>query len=201
MAATPPPPSFSATSNKYLKPSHSLLLSSKNINKIILRFNFTPKCEIRSFENHRNWTIEHVSNMNRDSILNNNNSSSLSPSSLVSASSSLSQLPMKNAKKVVLFYCAETQSLAEKIAADSDAIELRSISWGFVLFSYYFLFALFIFFFFCFSFYQCGDLFTFSINFICPILLIFSPLIELALFWLKVWNLVGNTHYSRVLPL
>lgn len=70
---------------------------------------------------------------NKDSIHNtNNNNNSSSSSSLLSASaaSSASGLQTKNAKKVVLFYCPETKALADKIAADSDAIELRSISWG-----------------------------------------------------------------------
>lgn len=35
----------------------------------------------------------------------------------------------KTSKKVCLFYCAETKALAERIAAESDAIELRSINW------------------------------------------------------------------------
>lgn len=65
--------------------------------------------------------------MNRDSVHSNNSSFS---SSLVSASSSASQLNSKNSKKVVLFYSAETKSLAYNIASESDAIELRSISWG-----------------------------------------------------------------------
>jgi hypothetical protein len=151
MAATPPLPPFPATSTKSLKqhkPYHSpLLLSSNN------RSNFITSCEIRrSFENHRNWTIEHFSN-NRDSI-HSNNSNSFS-SSLVSATAS--QLPMKNSKKVVLFYSAETKSLAYNIASESDAIELRSISWGFVSFlDTKFLFQFFN---------QCGSLFSFFINF------------------------------------
>ncbi|GAU33831.1 hypothetical protein TSUD_221690 [Trifolium subterraneum] len=126
MAATPPLPPFPATSTKSLKqhkPSHSpLFLSSKN------RSNFITSCEIRrSFENNRNWTIEHFSNMNNRDSIHSNNSNSFS-SSLVSATAS--QLPMKNSKKVVLFYSAETKSLAYNIASESDAIELRSISWG-----------------------------------------------------------------------
>lgn len=134
MAATPPPPSFSVAPNKSLKPrhSHSPLLQNRFCSNSSLR------CEIRSFENHRNWTIEHVSDMNKDSTIlsnNNNNNSSSSASSLVSsAAASASQLSTKNAKRVVLFYCAETKSLADKIAAQSDTIELRTISWGFVSF-------------------------------------------------------------------
>ncbi|AES96105.1 putative ribose-phosphate diphosphokinase [Medicago truncatula] len=121
MAVMPLPPPFPATSTKLLKLptlSHSSLFRS----------NFITKCEIRSFENHRNWTIEHFSNMNNNNNNNNNNNSSFS-SSLVSASSA-SQHAMKNSKKVVLFYSAETKSLAYNIASESDAIELRSISWG-----------------------------------------------------------------------
>ncbi|KAK2427971.1 ribose phosphate diphosphokinase subunit prs3 [Trifolium repens] len=126
MAATPSLPPFPATSTKSLKqhkPYHSpLLFSSKN------RSNFITSCEIRrSFENNRNWTIEHFSNMNNRDSIHSNNSNSFS-SSLVSATAS--QLPMKNSKKVVLFYSAETKSLAYNIASESDAIELRSISWG-----------------------------------------------------------------------
>lgn len=32
-------------------------------------------------------------------------------------------------KKVCLFYCSETEDLARRIAAESDAVELRSITW------------------------------------------------------------------------
>lgn len=127
MAATPPVPSFPET-NKFLKQrvilSHSPHLLSSNF-----RYSFSAKC---SFENHRNSTIEHFSTMSRESIHNNSTNSSFS-SSLVSASSSGSQINSKHSKKVVLFYSAETKSLAYNIASESDAIELRSISWGFVI--------------------------------------------------------------------
>ncbi|KAL0297013.1 UNVERIFIED_CONTAM: Ribose-phosphate pyrophosphokinase, mitochondrial [Sesamum radiatum] len=36
---------------------------------------------------------------------------------------------LKNSKRICLFYCSEMKDLAERIAAESDAIELRSISW------------------------------------------------------------------------
>lgn len=42
---------------------------------------------------------------------------------------SLDSSSTRNSKKVCLFYCAEMKALAERIAAESDAIELRSISW------------------------------------------------------------------------
>lgn len=35
----------------------------------------------------------------------------------------------KNSKRVCLFYCDEMKDLAERIASQSDAIELRSITW------------------------------------------------------------------------
>ncbi|KHN00385.1 Ribose-phosphate pyrophosphokinase 3, mitochondrial [Glycine soja] len=53
-----------------------------------------------------------------------------SPFLSVSSVTSASQFPTKNAKRVVLFYCPETKVLAEKIAAQTDSIELRNISWG-----------------------------------------------------------------------
>lgn len=36
---------------------------------------------------------------------------------------------VKSSKRVCLFYCAEMKELAERVAAESDAIELRSITW------------------------------------------------------------------------
>nr|KYP66277.1 hypothetical protein KK1_012564 [Cajanus cajan] len=50
--------------------------------------------------------------------------------SVSAVAAATTNFPTKNAKKVVLFFCPETKALAEKIAADSDAIELRNISWG-----------------------------------------------------------------------
>lgn len=38
--------------------------------------------------------------------------------------------PSEHSKRVCLFYCPETQALAERVAAQSDSIELRSITWG-----------------------------------------------------------------------
>jgi hypothetical protein len=42
-------------------------------------------------------------------------------------------------KKVCLFYCSETEDLARRIAAESDAVELRSITWRY-LFNLYITF-------------------------------------------------------------
>ncbi|XP_047157047.1 ribose-phosphate pyrophosphokinase 4-like [Vigna umbellata] len=134
MAATPPPPSLSLPSNKpfSLKRSEFLFHPSKNNNnKSLFSFNSNLRCEIKGFEGHRRWTFDRISDMNKDSTALSNSSSNPSSSFVsVPAVTSASQFPTKNAKKVVLFFCAETMALAEKIAADSDAIELRTISWG-----------------------------------------------------------------------
>ncbi|KAI4328183.1 hypothetical protein L6164_020561 [Bauhinia variegata] len=91
------------------------------------RSHFAFSCEIRSSESHHSLTTDHVSDM-KGSIQNNSSSSSSLVS--VSAANAAIVFPTKNAKKIFLFCCAETQALAEKIAAESDAIELRNISWG-----------------------------------------------------------------------
>ncbi|XP_040866640.1 ribose-phosphate pyrophosphokinase 4 isoform X2 [Glycine max] len=128
MAATPPPPSFSLHSNKPSH-SHSLLRLSSNENRTFFSFNSNLRCEIKGFESHRGWTIERVSDMSKDSA-NSHITNPSSPFLSVSSVTSASQFPTKNAKRVVLFYCPETKVLAEKIAAQTDSIELRNISWG-----------------------------------------------------------------------
>ncbi|KAG1342855.1 hypothetical protein COCNU_05G010840 [Cocos nucifera] len=56
-----------------------------------------------------------------------------SPSSLMAASaavaSSVALPPKRSLKNVLLFYCEEMRELAERVASESDTIELRSISW------------------------------------------------------------------------
>ncbi|CAA7397548.1 unnamed protein product [Spirodela intermedia] len=54
-------------------------------------------------------------------------SSSLSPA--VAPSVAFSLPPKRSRKTVCLFFCEETRALAERVAAESDAIELRSINW------------------------------------------------------------------------
>ncbi|EEF34473.1 ribose-phosphate pyrophosphokinase 4 [Ricinus communis] len=57
-------------------------------------------------------------------------SSSLSLSKSVSmAAASAQESASKTMKRVCLFYCDETKALAERVAAESDAIELRAITW------------------------------------------------------------------------
>lgn len=74
------------------------------------------RSEIKSFQNSQNWTIE----ADRFPFLTH------SPSSVPMAASTSAA---KTAKKVCLFYCAETKALAERVASQSDSIELRSIAW------------------------------------------------------------------------
>ncbi|XP_054791200.1 ribose-phosphate pyrophosphokinase 4-like isoform X1 [Prosopis cineraria] len=130
MAAAPPSPSYSVSSNpnpsfKSLKPIYSLVLPNPEPVKAFKDNRISCRCEIRCFEHHRSWTIDHVSEM-KDSIQSNSSSSAVS----VSAANVASQYPIRNSKRVSLFYCDETKTLAQKIAAESDAIELRNISWG-----------------------------------------------------------------------
>nr|KJB77956.1 hypothetical protein B456_012G172700 [Gossypium raimondii] len=80
-------------------------------------------CQIKSFENqHSNWSVEFLSGKESVHLIRNS-----SPS--ISMAASVAGSAVKPAKKVCLFYCSETEVLAKRIAADSDAIELRSINW------------------------------------------------------------------------
>ncbi|XP_057949862.1 ribose-phosphate pyrophosphokinase 4 [Malania oleifera] len=125
MAATPSPyknPNFSPHRNlKPLKPSllirkPSRLRSSKenNINQV--------SCELRSFDDASKWTFDCVSGADPIHIVKN------SPAITMAAASTLDS-PANNSKKVCLFYCAETEALARRIAAESDAVDLRGITW------------------------------------------------------------------------
>uniref|UniRef100_A0A2P2INY2 ribose-phosphate diphosphokinase n=1 Tax=Rhizophora mucronata TaxID=61149 RepID=A0A2P2INY2_RHIMU len=84
----------------------------------------TIRSEIKSFEN---WSpdlgVRFLSGATDHVHLMHGNSS---PSS--SASNSMAAATT-TVKRVCLFYCAETKALAERVAAESDAIELRSITW------------------------------------------------------------------------
>ncbi|KAG2701936.1 hypothetical protein I3843_06G063600 [Carya illinoinensis] len=81
------------------------------------------RCDITSFEfdKPRNWTDPlHVIG---------HSPSSHSSSSVPMAAAAARNPPARGVKKVCLFYCAETKALAERVAAESDAIELRGITW------------------------------------------------------------------------
>lgn len=92
-------------------------------------------CEIKNFENSYHWTIESVPGTT-DSFCSIQNSASTStsiPMATASAAIAALELTSKNdAKKICLFFCPETKALAEKIADESDGIDLRSISWRLV---------------------------------------------------------------------
>ncbi|XP_057530808.1 ribose-phosphate pyrophosphokinase 3, mitochondrial [Amaranthus tricolor] len=101
--------------NSLLKPSSfSLNPSTKFVNKIP-----TFRCDS---QNSRNWTTVdyHISKIDPIHII---------PTSPVLPMSSNAAESVKYSKKVCLFYCPETKALAERIAAQSDAIQLRTITW------------------------------------------------------------------------
>ncbi|XP_075659783.1 ribose-phosphate pyrophosphokinase 4-like [Castanea sativa] len=128
MAATRPNiPSQNPNSHalKPLKPtsiSQSLLKfpALESSNKI-RRQCINSRCEITSFEfdKPKNWS-DPVRIIQPFSPISN---------SMAAASASSMDSPTKNVKRVCLFYCDDTKALAERVAAESDAIELRSINW------------------------------------------------------------------------
>ncbi|KAG9449778.1 hypothetical protein H6P81_009743 [Aristolochia fimbriata] len=73
---------------------------------------------LKSFHNPRPWRIDRISDVMHGA--------SGAPMASTVLDSSVSS---KRVKKVCLFYCAETKALAERVAAQSDSIELRSIMW------------------------------------------------------------------------
>lgn len=75
-------------------------------------------CELKSLANSQKRAVECLSDPDPIRIIQN-------PKSLSMALNTSA----KNPKKVCLFYSAETRALAERVAAESDAIELRSITW------------------------------------------------------------------------
>lgn len=85
---------------------------------------FRIRCQLSHLGSSQGWTVDCVSGTHPDPI---HIILKPSPSSLPMAPSSSS---LKTAaKRLCLFYCNEMKALAERIAAESDAIELRTISW------------------------------------------------------------------------
>lgn len=110
--------------NKTLKPTTIKSQSSHYFNCFKSVF---PKhgldqfqCELSSSSFDNRWTVDCVTDNNPIHII------LKPPNSMASSSSSTS---LKRSKKVCLFHCAEMKALAERIAAESDTIELRSITW------------------------------------------------------------------------
>ncbi|XP_010533913.1 PREDICTED: ribose-phosphate pyrophosphokinase 3, chloroplastic isoform X1 [Tarenaya hassleriana] len=87
------------------------------------------RCSVRSFESQSaNRALDFLSNGDPISVIHPNSASSNSASLSMAAASS-SESATKCVKRVCLFYCDETKDLAERIAAQSDFIELRRINW------------------------------------------------------------------------
>ena len=70
------------------------------------------------------WTVDCVSGTGSDPIHIILKPPATTPLGMTSLDSAV-----KTSKRVCLFYCAEMKALAERIAAESDAIELRGITW------------------------------------------------------------------------
>nr|GMD19510.1 ribose-phosphate pyrophosphokinase 4-like [Ipomoea batatas] len=112
-------------------PSPALRLSRTRTgisNCVLFRSAKSPiRCDFSSFEQQqsRRWTVDCVPGSDPIHII-------LKPpptNSIPMASTAALESALKSSKKVCLFYCAEMKDLAERIAAQSDAIELRSITW------------------------------------------------------------------------
>ncbi|KAK4488811.1 hypothetical protein RD792_004601 [Penstemon davidsonii] len=110
-AISPPPPFPSSTSKTPNKTRNSLSTPSK----------YKINCELSSSAPQK-WTIDCVSSGEPIHII------LKPPNSIPMASSSLDS-SLKNSKRVCLFHCSEMKDLAHRIASESDAIELRSITW------------------------------------------------------------------------
>ncbi|XP_073286760.1 ribose-phosphate pyrophosphokinase 4 isoform X2 [Primulina huaijiensis] len=111
MSAISPSSHFSASSRK---PQNSVLPSKKLISSF--------RCEIMNPSSvPQNWTVDCVSSTDPIHII-------IKPPSSIPLASTMNS-SLKNSKRVCLFHCSEMRDLAERIAAESDAIELRSISW------------------------------------------------------------------------
>ncbi|WCJ38510.1 Ribose-phosphate pyrophosphokinase 4 [Euphorbia peplus] len=125
MAATSPlKPSFKtpSTDSSGAAPKTSSLLRLN-----ISQSHYFPKRMTIRCDNHQENTFGFPSGTDLIPSLQN---SPLSLSSSVSmAASSSTKSGTRNLKRVCLFYCDETRSLAQRIANESDAIELRAINW------------------------------------------------------------------------
>ncbi|KAI3435179.1 uncharacterized protein J3R85_006416 [Psidium guajava] len=126
MAAAPPLPTpFRIPRAKSLKPS-SFSSSHEPFRSCKLGCSF--RCEVKSFDHSQSWTtVDRFPAPDPIHIFH------APPSSLTATPMQMAasgrESSGKNSKKVCLFYCSETKPLAERVAAQSDAIELRSINW------------------------------------------------------------------------
>ncbi|KAI7998553.1 hypothetical protein LOK49_LG10G00335 [Camellia lanceoleosa] len=119
----PPPPSPARNPSKTLKLSSSsspLLSKPPHLRSFVK--NRRIRCDLSSFDGRQKWTVDCVSGSDPIHIILKPPPSSSIPMASIDST-------VKSAKKVCLFYCAEMEALAERVAAESDAIELRSITW------------------------------------------------------------------------
>ncbi|KAL2559835.1 Ribose-phosphate pyrophosphokinase 3 [Forsythia ovata] len=120
MSAILPPPSLPLATTKPPNKIHNTI----SIPFIKKSKTLTIQCEFRSFENNssssQNWTIDPSNPIHI--ILK-------PPSSFPLTMSSSMDPSIQNSKRVCLFYCSEMKDLAERIASESDSIELRGITW------------------------------------------------------------------------
>ncbi|KVI05775.1 Phosphoribosyltransferase domain-containing protein [Cynara cardunculus var. scolymus] len=133
MAASPapPPPSLPYTNKPLIKTATALFHSSFHRQRFLSRNRARIQCEQSGFENgshhhHQQqqqlqWTVDCVAGSDPIHIILKPPAATASPMPMNSG--------LKSSKKVCLFYAAEMEALAKRIAAQSDAIELRSINW------------------------------------------------------------------------
>ncbi|CAL5349847.1 unnamed protein product [Camellia sinensis] len=125
-AAPPPPPPLPSPArnpSKILKLSSSpspLLSKPPHLRSFVKDRRI--RCDLSSFDGPQKWTVDCVSGSDPIHIILKPPPSSSIPMASIDST-------VKSAKKVCLFYCAEMEALAERVAAESDAIELRSITW------------------------------------------------------------------------
>lgn len=132
MSAAPPPPPPRPPLSTIRNLDKTLLLAPSSSHFSSSSFSLLPKhfhknhqirCQLssNSFDSPTRWTVDCVSGSDPIHIILKPTPSSISMASTTTA--------VKSSKKVCLFYCAEMKALAERIAAESDSIELRSITW------------------------------------------------------------------------
>ncbi|KAI3733421.1 hypothetical protein L6452_12864 [Arctium lappa] len=131
MAASPspPPPSLPHLNKPLIKTTAALFHSSFHRQRSLSRNRARIQCEQSGFGNgshHQQqqqlqWTVDCVTGSDPIHIILKPPASTASPMPMNSG--------LKSSKKVCLFYAAEMEALAQRIAAQSDAIELRSINW------------------------------------------------------------------------
>ncbi|PIM99901.1 Ribose-phosphate diphosphokinase [Handroanthus impetiginosus] len=113
---------MSAISPPQSLPSSSSKVPSKALNHIFIQSRTRVHCELKNSSSPpQKWTIDCVSSSDPIHII-------LKPP-ISNPMASTVDSSLKSSKRICLFYCSEMKDLAERIASESDAIELRSISW------------------------------------------------------------------------